>query len=124
MRPTFHLCYIFPESTRFRQKAAKSACRGRQHSFVDRMLSDKFCNSSKHSFAVGFKIRCDLINAVSHDRHILRRKAPRSARRRADTHAAGDAGFLWVVRDGVFIYGDMHLIKLGLQILARSASIR
>ena len=82
------------------------------------MLSDKFCNSSKHSFAVGFKIRCDLINTVSHDRHILRRKAPRSARRRADTHAAGDAGFLRVVRDGVFINGDVHLIKLGLQILA------
>ena len=94
------------------------------------MLCDEGGDGVEDGFAVGVIVRCDLVDAVGHDGHVLHGEAARGAGRGADAHAARDAGLLRVVRYGVLVDGDVassSLICRSLPVMfffRRSASIR
>ena len=71
--------------------------------------------------AVCVEIVGDQADALGDDGHILRREAARCGGGRADADAAGQAGLLRVVRDGVFVDRDMNLVELILKLFARDA---
>ena len=81
------------------------------------MLFDERCHGGEHGFAVCVVVGRDLVDAVGDDGHVFLGKAARGAGRSADAHAAGDAGLLRVVRNGVLVDGDVDLVELDLQVL-------
>src|SRR5699024_10920975 len=71
-----------------------------------------------HIIAAVLKIRRSEPYKLCYGLHFIDTEAPGRNGRRTDTDTAGNGRLLRISRDSVFVYGNIHLVKSVLQLLA------
>lgn len=69
------------------------------------------------------EIGCGLPDELGNAEHLRRTEAAGGDSGRADAHARGDERTFRVVRDGILVGGDVHLVQTALQLLAGHAGL-